>query len=233
MPQLPSDKQGLERLAKQLQELAKKRDGSKQDRQEAERLRELAKNWWDQASPEQRQQARELAQRMAQQRGEQDPGAKPPVGGGGDPGQQTERSGQPGGPAGDGPAGQARGEASAQLAEARDRLDARPRPGEVGKSAGDRVVGEWLGTGKKGAGSGPADADEARRVLRDAAKSAQDAVEDRTLPRRYDRLLRRFFQRVPGEMGLTDDAPGAGPGGVSGGGGGGGGSGGGGPKPGS
>jgi hypothetical protein len=69
------------------------------------------------------------------------------------------------------------------------------------------VVAEWLGSGRKGTATEGSDPAAARERLLDAAKAAQRAVDDRTVPRRFDRLIREFFRRVPQEMGLEE--PGA------------------------
>lgn len=89
------------------------------------------------------------------------------------------------------------------LTRARDELvDARraPESGEAGDD--DRVLADWFGDGAEGAGN----AVERERVIRDAARSAERAVEDRAVPRRYRDLVRDVFERYRSRTGGTSEA---------------------------
>lgn len=225
LPDLPKDQRSLERLAKQIGEMADQRRRAGEDRKDAEALREMAQRWWDKASPDQRQQAERLARELARQRGSNGDeegngtrnGPPPTLGREGDP--RDDRSASPLAARGarsnsPGPEGSATDQAEVpgrtpgspaqrtHVVDARSKGDDAPAP-----AARDRVMAQWLtnrpATGESAAG----DAVEARGILREAARAAQQAVDDRTLPRRYDRLLKRYFQHAPEELGLIRPAP--------------------------
>jgi len=221
LPDLPKDQRSLERLAKQIREMADQRRRSGEDRKDAEALREMAQRWWDKASPDQRQQAERLARELARRRGSS------PDGGDNGPGSEARphfdsagdrrpegtpsplaargaRSNNPGPEGAGSDQSDSPGRAPGAPAQRTHVVDARSKGDDAGgPAARDRVMAQWL-TNRPAAGeSAPGDAAEARGILREAARAAQQAVDDRTLPRRYDRLLKRYFQHAPEELGLA------------------------------
>ncbi|MGD9689328.1 MAG: hypothetical protein AB7K52_08040 [Phycisphaerales bacterium] len=216
MPELPGDERGMERLAKQLREIAEQQRGAKRDEAQAERMRKMAREWWDGASAEQRERAAKLARELARE-------GRPTGDEGGTMGESTER--EPGSPMGgapvdrerraEGSGGAGAGSEAGRGATARDGERVEPgakratetvdaRAGDRPGGAPDRVIAEWLsgarGTGRAGEGPAP---EAVRAELREAARAAQRAVDDRLVPRRFDRLIREFFRRAPEELGVS------------------------------
>lgn len=76
-------------------------------------------------------------------------------------------------------------------------VDARA-PGTSDRTAGDQVVAEWLGRGAESAD--PARFAEIADRLRQATRSAEQAIGDRAVPSRFDRVLREYFRRLPAEV---------------------------------
>lgn len=83
-------------------------------------------------------------------------------------------------------------------------VDARSAPINPGQ---ERVIAEWLSRGPREATA--AKSNEVAGALRDAAQSAERALEDRTVPSRFDSVIRRYFQRLPSDLGVpaTNPAP--------------------------
>lgn len=224
LPELPKDQRSLERLAKQIGEMAEQRRRAGEDRKDAEALREMAQRWWDKASPDQRQQAERLARELARQRGANAPdgregaGDQPPSangrdrdgGGAGAQPSLAARGGRTNTPGLEGQSAdqsEASGRAPGSPAQRTHVVDARSKGDDApAPAARDRVMAQWLTNRPAAGGSAPGDAAEARGILREAARAAQQAVDDRTLPRRYDRLLKRYFQHAPEELGLIPPA---------------------------
>lgn len=213
-------KQMLEQLAKQLDRMTSDGAQQKSDRAAGERAREQAQKLAENLSPQQQERLRQwaeglakerpdLAERLANQRGEeqgppqdlaQGPAGGPrgeeqPMGGGGDAdGRRTQGGGPDGGLAPDDtapPTGQVYGPARTEVVDARG--TGAKRPGMSGQR--DQVVGEWLAPPTPG--SARATGPTAEDRMRQAAKSAQQAVDDRAIPSRYDRLVQRYFRRLP------------------------------------
>jgi hypothetical protein len=207
----PGQMPPLDSLRERLEQWQKQRDQAGRDQQSAERLRQRAQELWNNATPAQREQAEKLARELAQRSGDR---SNPP------------RVGRPpAGPdgTGDGPlpaAGGSKGQPDMPGTSARGLAD-RPMPGrpETAPSANsgesrtprprdiapagpgrDRVVAEWFSGGAPAAPGGEPDA--ASGVIRQAAESAQRAVEDRTVPQRFDQLIRAYFRRLPQDLGL-------------------------------
>lgn len=75
----------------------------------------------------------------------------------------------------------------------------------------DQIVAEWLGTGRKeSSGEQPAATGSAEARLRQAASKAERAVEDGAVSSRYERVLRRYFERLPREVAKKERAAAAG-----------------------
>lgn len=107
-----------------------------------------------------------------------------------------------------------RREATKAEAERTEMVDARGKGEGNAKTAGrDRVVAEWLGEpGGNGQAGGGGASPQAMKMLREAAASGQKAIEERTVPPRFDGVLRKYFQRLPeavggGAPGSTPAAP--------------------------
>lgn len=76
-------------------------------------------------------------------------------------------------------------------------VDARA-PGTSDRTTAEQVVAEWLGRGAESAD--PARSAEIADRLRQATRSAEQAIGDRTVPSRFDRVLREYFRRLPAEV---------------------------------
>ncbi len=77
-------------------------------------------------------------------------------------------------------------------------VDARPPPGQAGvdEDQAGRTIAEWLGEPGEGLGDGGAGApDELAEGVRSAQRGAQRAVDDRAVPKRYEELIRRVYER--------------------------------------
>ena len=181
----------MEGLAERLKDLQRGAERANRDRQAAEKLLEQAREMMEKSTPEQREEMERWARQMAQEMGEQGSGQNDHEGGRGN---QAESGG-----AGQGPeSGQPRrpGEGAGSDGFRSEAVDARPKGG--GGDGEDpnppRVVAEWLGDGKPGE---RIERDAAAARLVEAARSAERAVEERTVPGRYDSLIRRYFRRLP------------------------------------
>lgn len=84
-------------------------------------------------------------------------------------------------------------------------LDARPpTPEQRRADARESVMAEWLSQGDKRSGDRAQSADD---IIRQAQRGAERAIEDRTVPSRYDRLLNRYFRRLPEAVKPSAPAP--------------------------
>lgn len=193
---------GMERLLEQARRMADRSRQPQQDAREAEQLREQARRMLEGATPEEREQWRRLAEQMARERRGERGGDRPEPGGG----DRAERNGMPGGGPGDEPGDRSTNPTPRPLPageQATDVIDARRNPSQT-PAGPERVVAEWMGKGRK---PSPQEQAAAASVIREAAASGQKAVEDRTLPSRYDGLLRRYFRRLPEQLGLPSAGP--------------------------
>lgn len=174
----------VKRLAQALKELADKPGEADRLAQSAEQMREQAQKMLRDASPEERQQIEQLARTLAKEmkdRGERH-GEMPPGLGGTPPdgaGDGREAGNGPG--AGRGPR------------PVRESPEARPVPVDArkGVESGDRVISEVFGPGSRGVGEGAG----AGGVLREAARGAENAIEQQGVPREYADLVRRVFRK--------------------------------------
>lgn len=180
-------------LARQLRDLNAARERAAGERRNAEELRRQAREMMDRATPEQREQLNRWASGQNQKPGKGS-GAEDRLGGSGsEAGSGSSKVGAR--PAAAPPPGES---GPAQRTEI---VDARPRPGQKPESnEREEVVAEWLGEGLKN--GSVSERDRAGRILEEATKSAERAVEDRSVPARFDRLLRRYFQRLPEATGV-------------------------------
>jgi hypothetical protein len=146
--------------------------------QAARELRKQAEDLYKSASPAQQEAMRRWIEQAGQTGG---PGGPDGVGGG--PGDQPGRrvAGRPGAPA-DPP--------RFKPVDARD-----PNPAPSTPDSREQVVAEWLGDGDQR--RDPAATAAAESHLREAARGAEQAIGDRVVPSRYDRVLREYFRRLP------------------------------------
>lgn len=84
-----------------------------------------------------------------------------------------------------------------------DELDGRTEPVE---NAGSARSFEWYNPNTR-EGRGTIDRRVAAERLREAAKSAERAIEDQTVPSKYSRLLREYYRRMPDAVKPAGDAP--------------------------
>ncbi|MBL8991109.1 MAG: hypothetical protein JNJ48_05965 [Phycisphaerae bacterium] len=184
---------------------------AQQDARQAEQLREQARRMLEGATPQEREQWRRMAEELARDQRERSRGEhsgdRPDLPG---EGERADRLGVPGA----GPGAEAGGRTPNPNSRAlpdesgpTEIVDARRRP-ESDQRGPERVVAEWLGRGDRT--PTPEQQATAASIIREAAASGQKAVEDRTLPNRYDGLLRRYFKRLPEQLGLPPPGPGPG-----------------------
>ena len=172
----PDQNRAAEKLAERLNELRDLSKRAADDRRAADDLRSRAQEMLQSLDPSDRDRLKQAAKQASSK----DPRNTPPSGNsaGIEPGRDARRS------------------ASAPADPAQTELvDARrpPTAAEHATQSREQVVAEWLGPGQKGGGSStPSDA-----VLQQAARSAERAVDDRTIPPRFDRLIERYFRRLP------------------------------------
>jgi hypothetical protein len=209
---------------KELERLAKSPIAAAAKRQQSEALRKRAEELIGQMSPQQREELKRWAQEAVKRNPELARGAQ---GGEGNPGPTPGAGERPGDPssagAGDGPQ-DAGGAASPARADASghgpgpgagprgagsptghveretggvrtEAVDARPpTPAERSARGNERVIAEWYGPGAKGSGGLTP---EARRSVQEAVRGGERAIDDRAVAPRFDRLIERYFRRLP------------------------------------
>lgn len=211
----PAQQRAIERLGKQLEKMSKQPGNAAEHEKNAERLREQARRLYEGASPEQRERMDRWMQQAARehppQNGhERSDAMHPPrdVAGRqqGAPGGRDDRAGEPN----DGSTlggGEPTRDTSARTEDRPLRttpVDARS-PGDRAGSGNEQVVAEWLGSGDER--RAPTDQAAVQSRLREAARSAEQAIGDRTVPSRYDRILREYFRRLPEKVAPTGASP--------------------------
>lgn len=185
---LPS-KDEMKQFADRLREQAEKGQNAPRDQQQARDLRKRAEDMLERMSPEQREQMRQWARDMPRDghdrpQGSQGSGNSPaPVGNG----------------AGDQPPSLATASESRSDAPHTELIDGRTRtPSDRTNSAQDQTIAQWLGSGdargESGGEEGPSGNDGA---VREAMRSAERAIDERAVPKRFDNLLQRYFRRLP------------------------------------
>lgn len=179
---------GIERLRKALEKMAQ--DGRQAERmqQQSQQIQDMAERMLRDMSPEEREELRRMAEQMQRQGTPQ----MPP------PRQVTRPDGQEdplglghGGPGREPQSPMAQQPTTPHLGDV-DPVDARPpeqRPSTPQQR--ERVLAEWFG-------EGISPSDEGRipfEAIRQAAQSAERAVEQQAVPPRYSDLVRRVFRR--------------------------------------
>jgi hypothetical protein len=81
-----------------------------------------------------------------------------------------------------------------------DVIDARRQTNQQRDPRRDRVMGELFDPERRAAQGGGVSRDDVSSILQQAARDGEQAIEDRSVPARYDRLLRRYFQRLPARV---------------------------------
>jgi hypothetical protein len=156
----------LERLAREAERMAREGRQPKRTQETAERLRDLAREMMKDATPEQQERVRQLLRELDQGQ----------IGGGGPSLEEAPRI--------------ARKPPPAATGEQAVPVDARRPPREQGS---ERVIAEWYSNQSVGRG-GPAGT-QATEAIRQAAESADRAVEQQLVPARHSELVRRVFRR--------------------------------------
>lgn len=186
----------MQRLAEQLSRMSQSPRQARQQQQSAERLMEQARRMYENASPEQREQMRRWAMDQASKMG--DRGGHSPDGS--SSGVSSAASGGDGAGAG-GPRARSEGVAGERQEIRTEPVDA-TAAGRRGEPAGDPsrppVIAEWLGEGDRR--RGPAQEAMIDEQLREATRSAEQAIGDRSVSRRYDRVLQEYFRRLPAKV---------------------------------
>jgi hypothetical protein len=78
---------------------------------------------------------------------------------------------------------------------------------DLAGSGDDETIARWL-TEDQGGDALPGGADRRARIVRDARRIAERAVNDSAVPGRYHKLIRRYFERL---QRTVDEAPGTPP----------------------
>lgn len=185
----------MKRLAEQLSRMSQTSRDAQKQQQNAERLMEQARRLYENASPEQRERMRQWAMEQASKSGEQ--GGFAPRATDGD----SQRAPSP--VAGDGgprPKSGAKGDAPSEIRT--EPIDARSASNPTKEGGEDRtrprVIAEWLGEGDRR--RGPAQQGLIDEQLREATRTAEQAIGDRSVSRRYDRVLQEYFRRLPAKV---------------------------------
>lgn len=211
----------VKRLAEEVDRIARAPQDAGKKQRDADALRKKAQEMLERSSPEQRERlkqwgeavAREREKREASnpgdaaQRQQEGPSADQPHAAQG-AGERPKRSGSmPQGsapqdsatsPGGDGAGTQPgtsndRSEAKTLPQGRTEVVDARRPNSQPAPGAPESVAAEWLGQGSRT----PAGDAVLARTLAQAAKSAERAIDDQTVPRRFDRVIERYFRRLP------------------------------------
>lgn len=158
---------GMQQMEDQLRQMAEQAEQSRAKGQQAERLRDQARRMIEQASPEQREQMRRWAQKQREESGSGDGS-----------GMGVDNTPIP---------------ADSTGGFRTQDVDAR-RPSD--RAASERVAGEWTDPNQQPE-RGPTTTSnrEIATTLRDAQKSAEQAIEDQTVPSRY-RNVREYFRKA-------------------------------------
>lgn len=199
--------QGLERLAKELERL--QRDGAKTPADQpppSEAMREQAREMLEKLSPDEREQLKKLAERLAERAdangstGDAARLAPAPRPDGDDTNSPQSRR-----PIGAGSVNAPRAPV-AENARTQDAGNPAANRAPSGRlNPDDRVVGEIpRGTGRE---IRAADADARARVVQEAAASAQRAIDDRVVPNRFAPAIRDYFKRLPAKLGVPSSPP--------------------------
>ncbi len=177
---MPGNRDAMKRLQEQIERMGEPAKKATKQEQSARTLRERANEMYRSASPADQEKLQRWVERAPQGKAQeaQGQGAGGKVGG-----QRTPKMNAPASP----------------VDVATTPIDARkPAAQTPDREPRDQVVAEWLGDGEKHRGLSDQAAAQSR--LQQAAESAEQAIGDRTVPSRYDRVLREYFKRLPGRV---------------------------------
>ncbi len=187
------DPKSLGDLLDKLEKMDHPRDQADRDQRLSRDLRDRARQMLENATPEERERLERWAQQYAKQRGPS-----------GQDTRQEDAAHLSGTAAGDQPGANRRGAPTDDQTPPRtDLVDARPRgdrpPGD--QPTDQRVVAERYSNQKSATDPDAAVArQQVQQVLQRAKDSAQRAVDDRLVPGRYDKILKRYFDRLPAKV---------------------------------
>ncbi len=183
---------GVRALANHIRKYASAPQDAANHRRQAEQMRKQAEEILKSASPEQRQQLERWHQQLARELSKDAPTDRP-LGAGMQRQDHTPQSGNnPEGAAGANPS-----RPDAPTTSRTDTVDARrptPRPTQP-----ERTIAEWY-TDRPidpAATGAPALPPAAESAVHQAARAGERAVESQQVPARFDKLLLRYFQRLP------------------------------------
>jgi hypothetical protein len=195
-------REDIKRLADELQNLADSPKDAAARRQEAQQYRKQAEELLKNASPEQREQIKRWGQDLADEmkkRGHGESESSP----------STHPNGRgPGNKAGDSIA-----RTPEQPRVGRTNIvDARSRPSPDAGKPRERVIAEWYAdrpvdpADRSTSTTAPTGiSSEGQNLAREAAREGERALESQIIPGRFDKLLQRYFQRLPQRAGAKPD----------------------------
>ena len=232
--QEPRAPKSLEELSESLRRVARRSSDQTKAREDAEKMREAARELLRDATPEQRQQMEDLARQISKSQGRDGQDAAPfPSGEGSNSSAQDD-------PSSSGYSNASRETPGARSTSPLPSPAQRPgtgdtpirmtantdRPGETtqdidarrpGDGAGtERVLAEWFDKTPQNSGSAPGGTPPAAQMKR-AAEGAEKSIESKAVPPRYADLVRRVFQRYVerGQSGAVNSRGGSSPEGSS------------------
>ena len=177
----PPEGKALEKLRKQLRELAERNKRAQDERNRAEDAREKARNILKELSPDERERLARWAKAIGHEN------MPVPTGGGAQPGLL---------PGGLGASDQPQGPPQPLGSEL---VDARRGDQSGAPDSNDKVIENWsdLPDDQPGAHSDPGvSRREMSKGLREARKGAERAIEDRQIPSRYSKVLEEYFRKA-------------------------------------
>jgi len=198
-------------MADALRNMSNRGESAREMAQQSQQLRNQAQKLLNSATPEQRQSLERLARQMANQ-SNQSPGDAGAPSSNSNPNQQANQQGQNQSGSDDTPASASgavtsRGSRAGPVATQRQipygHIDLDTVPKEkvnlrtnAASGEGDRVIAQWDAPPKPGetaTSSGPGGS--MNEGLKQAAQSAERAIEQRSVPPQYNDLVRRVFRR--------------------------------------
>jgi hypothetical protein len=175
-PPAGSDSKGMERVAKEFERIAKEQRRVDSEQKQAREMRELARRMLENSTPEQREQFRQMAERMSR------------------------REGAGGSEAGEGPNTAPQNARTPTATAPSVPVDVRRGPGETeGPRPAERTIAEWYTSKPEPRGEG-ASGPMPQEALRSAAEGVQRSIEQQQVPARYEELVRRVFKRYAGQQ---------------------------------
>ncbi len=216
LPTTPPSKEAIRRLAEHFKKLADAPKDAAAQRQQAQDMRKKAEELLKSATPEQREQLKrwgqELAKEMQKQGAPQDT-QQTSGEGSHQPSSPISHSSDHGTPDGGGKGiDPARPRTPGDPATRTETVDARPpTSAERAEKRRERVIAEWYADRKPDAPASASSADpissEGESAAQAAARDGERAVETQAVPGRFDKLLLKYFQRLPERAKSAAPAP--------------------------